>query len=329
MPHFPLRGGEPPSSGERRVHRHARRETPFLPTLQGASSAFLRTRGPQPPAALARRVSGAAGERRGGGGGRHPARKRRRWLRAPRAQEGGARALQRGQEGGLAPRVPVDPALTGRWGLAPAQRKVRHVPLAPGEGPVTRERVLKSLPPPGQGWDALWPLRAVRRVAGAGRGALGTSRRLWGVESCGLRLQLARLAVPWSGAGLRGSPRGARGPAGAAARGPAIPRAPRRQALHVRRREPHCWHRGRAAPRHCSRGTLEAGDRGEYAQVTKMLGNARLEAMCFDGVTRICRIRGSLRKQVLPGFQQLCHTGPSEYPHSRQSQSFPWSLKPA
>ena len=39
-------------------------------------------------------------------------------------------------------------------------------------------------------------------------------------------------------------------------------------------------------------------DGQEYAQVTKMLGNARLEAMCFDGVTRICHIRGSLRKKV-------------------------------
>ena len=29
-----------------------------------------------------------------------------------------------------------------------------------------------------------------------------------------------------------------------------------------------------------------------------MLGNARLEAVCFDGVTRICHIRGSLRKKV-------------------------------
>ena len=29
-----------------------------------------------------------------------------------------------------------------------------------------------------------------------------------------------------------------------------------------------------------------------------MLGNARLKAMCFDGVTRVCNIRGSLRQQV-------------------------------
>ena len=36
----------------------------------------------------------------------------------------------------------------------------------------------------------------------------------------------------------------------------------------------------------------------EYAQVTKMLGNGRLEAMCFDGVRRLCHIRGKLRKKV-------------------------------
>lgn len=36
----------------------------------------------------------------------------------------------------------------------------------------------------------------------------------------------------------------------------------------------------------------------EYAQVTKMLGNGRLEAMCFDGIKRLCHIRGKLRKKV-------------------------------
>lgn len=33
-------------------------------------------------------------------------------------------------------------------------------------------------------------------------------------------------------------------------------------------------------------------DGQEYAQVIKMLGNGRLEAMCFDGVRRLCHIRG-------------------------------------
>jgi translation initiation factor 1A len=35
-----------------------------------------------------------------------------------------------------------------------------------------------------------------------------------------------------------------------------------------------------------------------YAQVLKMLGNGRLDAMCFDGVKRLCHIRGKLRKKV-------------------------------
>jgi len=39
-------------------------------------------------------------------------------------------------------------------------------------------------------------------------------------------------------------------------------------------------------------------DGQEYAQVIKMLGNGRLEAMCFDGTKRLCHIRGKLRKKV-------------------------------
>uniref|UniRef100_A0A673NHW7 Eukaryotic translation initiation factor 4C n=1 Tax=Sinocyclocheilus rhinocerous TaxID=307959 RepID=A0A673NHW7_9TELE len=40
-------------------------------------------------------------------------------------------------------------------------------------------------------------------------------------------------------------------------------------------------------------------DGQEYAQVIKMLGNGRLEAMCFDGVKRLCHIRGKLRKKLI------------------------------
>ncbi|KAF2237853.1 nucleic acid-binding protein [Viridothelium virens] len=36
----------------------------------------------------------------------------------------------------------------------------------------------------------------------------------------------------------------------------------------------------------------------EYAQVLKMLGNGRLEALCFDGTQRKAHIRGKLRKKV-------------------------------
>lgn len=39
-------------------------------------------------------------------------------------------------------------------------------------------------------------------------------------------------------------------------------------------------------------------DGQEYAQVVKMLGNGRLEAMCFDNTRRLANIRGKMRKKV-------------------------------
>ncbi|KAH3671360.1 hypothetical protein WICMUC_004657 [Wickerhamomyces mucosus] len=39
----------------------------------------------------------------------------------------------------------------------------------------------------------------------------------------------------------------------------------------------------------------------EYAQITKMLGNGRVEAQCFDGIKRMAHIRGKLRKKVWMG----------------------------
>ena len=43
-------------------------------------------------------------------------------------------------------------------------------------------------------------------------------------------------------------------------------------------------------------------DGQEYAQVTKMLGNGRLEAQCFDGEKRLAHIRGKMRKKVRLAF---------------------------
>ncbi len=36
----------------------------------------------------------------------------------------------------------------------------------------------------------------------------------------------------------------------------------------------------------------------EYGQVLRMLGNGRIEAFCFDGVKRMCTIRGSMKNRV-------------------------------
>jgi len=36
----------------------------------------------------------------------------------------------------------------------------------------------------------------------------------------------------------------------------------------------------------------------EYAQILKMLGNNRCDTYCFDGVRRLCHIRGKMRKRI-------------------------------
>ncbi|XP_002128717.2 eukaryotic translation initiation factor 1A, X-chromosomal [Ciona intestinalis] len=54
-------------------------------------------------------------------------------------------------------------------------------------------------------------------------------------------------------------------------------------------------------------------DGQEYAQVIKMLGNGRLEAMCFDGVKRLCHIRGKLRKKVWINQSDIILIGLRDY----------------
>lgn len=54
-------------------------------------------------------------------------------------------------------------------------------------------------------------------------------------------------------------------------------------------------------------------DGQEYAQVVKMLGNGRLEALCFDGVKRLCHIRGKLRKKVWINAQDIILIGLRDY----------------
>lgn len=58
-------------------------------------------------------------------------------------------------------------------------------------------------------------------------------------------------------------------------------------------------------------------DEQEYAQVTKMLGNGRLEAMCFDGVKRLCHIRGKLRKKVWINQGDIILIGLRDYQDSK------------
>ncbi len=59
-------------------------------------------------------------------------------------------------------------------------------------------------------------------------------------------------------------------------------------------------------------------DGQEYAQVTKMLGNGHLEAMCFDGQQRLCHIRGKLRKKVWINQADIILVGLRDYQVSQQ-----------
>ena len=44
-----------------------------------------------------------------------------------------------------------------------------------------------------------------------------------------------------------------------------------------------------------------------------MLGNGRLEALCFDGVKRLCHIRGKLRKKVWINQSDIILIGLRDY----------------
>lgn len=48
-------------------------------------------------------------------------------------------------------------------------------------------------------------------------------------------------------------------------------------------------------------------------KVLKMLGNGRLEARCFDGNTRLCHIRGKLRKKVWINQSDIILIGLRDY----------------
>lgn len=54
-------------------------------------------------------------------------------------------------------------------------------------------------------------------------------------------------------------------------------------------------------------------DGQEYAQVVKMLGSGRLEAVCFDGARRLCHIRGKMRKKVWINQGDIILIGLREY----------------
>jgi translation initiation factor 1A len=67
--------------------------------------------------------------------------------------------------------------------------------------------------------------------------------------------------------------------------------------------------RGKNENDYMKRELIFREDGQQYAQVIKMLGNGRLEAMCFDGIKRLCHIRGKMRKKVWVGQGDIVLVG--------------------
>jgi translation initiation factor 1A len=55
----------------------------------------------------------------------------------------------------------------------------------------------------------------------------------------------------------------------------------------------------------------------EYATVVKMSGDGRLEGKCFDGTTRVCIIRGKMKKKVWVAQGDIILVGLRDYQDSK------------
>lgn len=77
-------------------------------------------------------------------------------------------------------------------------------------------------------------------------------------------------------------------------------------------------HRRAKASRDDGKRALEFKEHGqEYAQITKMLGNGRVTAMCFDGTSRMCIIRGAMRKREWMGVGDIILVGLRDFQDSK------------
>jgi translation initiation factor 1A len=63
----------------------------------------------------------------------------------------------------------------------------------------------------------------------------------------------------------------------------------------------------------------------EYAQILKMLGNGRCEAYCFDGVRRLCHIRGKMRKKIWINVGDIVLIGIREFQGTKGDIIFKYS----
>jgi translation initiation factor 1A len=67
----------------------------------------------------------------------------------------------------------------------------------------------------------------------------------------------------------------------------------------------------------------------EYAQVIKMLGSGRLEGKCFDGKTRLCHIRGKMRKKQWVNVGDIILLGLREYQDDKADVILKYSVEEA
>ena len=58
-------------------------------------------------------------------------------------------------------------------------------------------------------------------------------------------------------------------------------------------------------------------DGQEYAQITKLLGNGRMEGKGFDGTTRLCHVRGKMCKKVWIDVGDIVLLGLRDYQDSK------------
>eukprot|EP00747_Dinoflagellata_sp_TGD_P161542 gnl/TRDRNA2_/TRDRNA2_178105_c0_seq1.p1 gnl/TRDRNA2_/TRDRNA2_178105_c0~~gnl/TRDRNA2_/TRDRNA2_178105_c0_seq1.p1 ORF type:complete len:152 (+),score=1.36 gnl/TRDRNA2_/TRDRNA2_178105_c0_seq1:209-664(+) len=72
--------------------------------------------------------------------------------------------------------------------------------------------------------------------------------------------------------------------------------------------------RGRTKGKITERRELIFKEEGqEYAQVIRMLGNGRLEAKCINNKTRLCHIRGKMRKRMWVSVGDIVLLGLRDY----------------
>ncbi|KAK8568989.1 hypothetical protein V6N12_007522 [Hibiscus sabdariffa] len=69
----------------------------------------------------------------------------------------------------------------------------------------------------------------------------------------------------------------------------------------------------RSTPAEAESKRQNTEDGQEYAQVLRMLGNGRCEAMCIDGTKRLCHIRGKMHKKVWIAAGDIILVGLRDY----------------